>query len=82
MEFESHFRGKAVEKKAKRGAEMYKEMLEQIEQEEARRQRWKGIKRMFTNFGSAVGLIVWLSVVGAILVGGYFAVRFILEKVG
>ncbi len=82
MEFESYFRSKVIEKKAKRGAEMYKEMIQQIEKEEARRQRWKGVRRLFSNFGSAVGLIVWLAVVGGILVGGYFAVKFILEKVG
>ncbi len=71
-EFETYFRGKIAEKKAGRGADKYKSMLEQIEAEEARKQRWKGLKRIFGNLGSFVGLVVWLAVIAGAIVGGWF----------
>jgi serine/threonine protein kinase len=81
VEYEPYFRGKIAEKKAARGAQTYKNVLQQIEEEEARRQKMKWLKGLFAKFGSAVGLIVWLAVVGAIVVGGYFTVVWILAKV-
>jgi eukaryotic-like serine/threonine-protein kinase len=79
-EFESHFRGKIAEKRAGRGAEQYRSMLEQIEQEDQRRRRMKWLKGIFGKFGSAVGLIIWLAVLGVALVGGYFGVMWLLER--
>ena len=79
-EFEGHFRGKIAEKKAGRGVERYKSMLQEIEEAEDRRQRMKWLKGLFGKFGSAVGLVVWLAVLGAGIVGGYFAVMWVMEK--
>jgi serine/threonine protein kinase len=79
-EFEVYFRGKIAQKRAGRGAEQFKNVLQQIEQEEARRQRWKSLKALIAKLGSGVGLIVWLAVVAGAVVGGYFAVTWILEK--
>lgn len=72
-EFETYFRGKIAEKKAGKGADKYKSMLEQIEAEETRRQRWKGLKRIFGKFGSFVGLLIWLAVIAGVVVGGWYA---------
>lgn len=71
-EFESYFRGKIAEKRAGRGAEKYKSMLEEIEAEEARKQRMKGWRRFFSSVGSFVGLVVWVGVLVGIIVGGWF----------
>jgi eukaryotic-like serine/threonine-protein kinase len=79
-EFESYFRGKVAEKKAGRGVERYKSMLQEIEAAEDRRQRMKWLKGLFGKFGSAVGLLVWLAVLGAGIAGGYFAVTWVMEK--
>jgi serine/threonine-protein kinase len=75
LEFETYFRGKIAEKKAGRGADKYKDMLQQIEQEEARKQRWKGFKRFFSSFGSFVGLLIWLAVLGGAIAGIWFLVK-------
>jgi len=80
VEFEPFFRGKIAEKKAGRGAQHYKHVLEEIEQQEARRQKMKWLKGLFAKFGSAVGLVVWLGVLTAVLVGGYFGVMWILAR--
>jgi serine/threonine protein kinase len=79
-EFEGHFRGKIAEKKAGRGVERYKSMLQEIEQAENRRQRMKWLRGLFGKFGSAVGLVVWLAVLGAGIVGGYFAVTWVMDR--
>lgn len=75
LEFETYFRGKIAEKKAGRGADKYKNMLQQIEQEEARKQHWKGVKRWFNSLGSLVGLLVWLAVLGGAIAGIWFVVK-------
>ncbi|MCI0682184.1 MAG: serine/threonine protein kinase [Gemmataceae bacterium] len=75
IEFETYFRGKIAEKKAGRGADKYKSMLEQIEQEEARKQRWKGLKRWFNSLGSFVGLVVWLGILAGAIVGIWYLVK-------
>lgn len=78
-EFDTFFRGKIAEKKAGRGGDKYKQMLQQIEQEEASKQRWKGLQRFFSSFGSFVGLLVWLGILGGAIVGIWFLVkRFVL----
>jgi len=74
-DFETYFRGKIAEKKAGRGAEKYKDMLQQIEADEARRLRWKGLKRLFGRFGSMVGLAVWVGILAGAIVGIWFAFK-------
>jgi serine/threonine protein kinase len=71
-EFETYFRGKIAEKRAGRGADQYKNMLHQIEEEEARKQRWKSLRKLVSSFGSFVGLVVWLSVLAALIVGAWW----------
>jgi len=71
-EFETYFRGRIAEKRAGRGADHYKNMLQQIEEEEERKQRWKSIRKLVNSFGSFVGLVVWLSVLAALIVGAWW----------
>jgi serine/threonine-protein kinase len=71
-EFETYFRGKIAEKRAGRGADQYKNVLHQIEEEEERKQRWKSLKKFVSSFGSFVGLVVWLSVLAALIVGAWW----------
>ncbi|MCS7046960.1 MAG: serine/threonine protein kinase, partial [Gemmataceae bacterium] len=72
-EFETFFRGKIAEKKAGKGAEKFKSMIEQLEAQENRRQRWKAFKRLFGQFGKVVGGIIWLACIVGLVAGGWYA---------
>jgi serine/threonine-protein kinase len=81
-EFEPALRGRIEKAKADRKSEQFKGMYQSILKEEKSYHRWRRFKNLFYSVGGMVTLLIWLAVIGAILVGGYFGVKFLLEHFG
>lgn len=60
----------------------YRDMYKQIEAEEKSRLRWRWINNIYRKLGGGIGFLIWMCIVAAILIGGYFGVRWLLEFLG
>jgi serine/threonine-protein kinase len=82
QEFEQAVLGRVTRQKADRKTDKIREMYQQIEKEEERRQRWRWLRNLFRRFASGVALVFWLCVVVAGLVGIYFLIRYLAPLIG
>lgn len=82
QEFQQYFKGLGVKEKADKQGEKYRELYKQIESEEKSRLRWRWLHNLTLKAGGFVGLMLWLAIVAAVVVGGYFLVRWGLTLLG
>jgi serine/threonine protein kinase len=80
-EFEGVLRGKIAKERADRKTSKFQDMYKKLEEEEIRRQRWKWFRRMYESAGGFVIFLFWMALVGALLVAGYFGVRYGLKYI-
>jgi eukaryotic-like serine/threonine-protein kinase len=81
-EFEPTLRAHMTKAAADRKGQKYRAMYEQIEKEEARRQRMRWLHNLVLRAGGWVGFVLWMAVVAGICVGGYFVIRWLLGLAG
>jgi hypothetical protein len=81
-EFEPTLRARMTKAAADRKGQKYRALYEQIEQEEKRRQRMRWLHNLVLRAGGWVGFLLWMGVVAALCVGGYFLIRWALTAAG
>jgi serine/threonine-protein kinase len=81
-EFQSFFKGQEVKETADKKGQKYRSLYAQIEKEDARRRRWRWLHNSFLRFGGFVGLILWLALIGLLLTGVYFGLKWGLTEMG
>ncbi len=67
-----------MEKKGER----YREMYKQIEAEEKSRLRGGSVPQPDASPGGRLGLLLWRIIIAAVLVGGFFGVRWLIDYLG
>jgi len=77
-EFETALRGRINRKQADRKTAKFQAIYQQLEKEQKSLERWRWFRNLFHGFVGYILLIVWLVVIAAVLVGGYFLVRKVL----
>ena len=74
-EFETALRGRIAKARADHKAAKFHKLYANLEVEERRYQRWRWIKRTFLGIGSWVAFLIWLGIIAAIAVGGFYLFR-------
>ena len=82
QEFEHVLRGRLERARADRKTAKFKDMYKKIEKEEIQRKRWRWFRDLYRGAASWVVFLIWLVMIGALLVGGYFLVRFVIDFIG
>ena len=82
QEFEHVLRGRLEKARADRKTAKFKDIYKKIEKEEVQRKRWRWFRDLYRGAASWVVFLIWLVMIGALLVGGYFLVRFAIDFIG
>lgn len=76
-EFAALFKAVQTRGQAEKKTQKFQKFYDQIDKDEKKRQRWQWFQNKFLRFGGAVGLILWLVILVAVLCGiGYLVYTF------
>lgn len=76
-EFASLFKAVQTRGQTEKKTQKFQKFYDQIDKDEKSRQRWRWLQNKFLGFGGAVGLILWLVILVAVLGGiGYLVYTF------
>jgi serine/threonine-protein kinase len=67
---------------ADKKGQQFRKMYHDIEKADRRQRRWRWLRGWFARGRNFVGLLIWLTVVGAVLVGAFFGIRWAWNELG
>lgn len=73
-EFTSLVQAKAINARADRKGEKFRNLYEKIEKDEQRRHTRRWLHNLVLRAGGLVGLLIWLAILAALAVGAYFLI--------
>jgi hypothetical protein len=82
VEFEAVMRGRIAKERADRKTTKFQDLYKKLEEEEVKRQRWKGFRRMYESAGGFVMFLLYLALVVGALVAAGFAVKYGMNWLG
>jgi serine/threonine-protein kinase len=82
QEFSPLLRGKIARIQTGGKGDKFQQLYEQVAKQERFRRRWGWIGKLFGKLGRGMMFLIWLAVIGGVLVGGFFLVRFLVDWLG